>query len=185
MKPAADEFFEYLRSFDFTPLQIPVISNVSARPYDEAESSHVLASQIHSCVKWEASIQYMMAMGVTTFLEVGPGSVLTNMQRNIAADPSLKLGDSGLETMSGFQPSDSVIVAKEEGTTNNTALKEVTTLVSSWNERYPIGTQIKLAGSGDIYKTTSEAMLLFDRRAVIYLQNKNGFFPLSDVNPLS
>lgn len=189
MKPAADEFFECLRSIRFSPLQIPVISNVFARPYDEAQTAKILASQIHSSVRWEESMQYMMAMGVNDFLEVGPGSVLTNMQKNIAADPHLMLSDSDIKTMpeqyvSGSSD-DRLEAVKEKRLESKNVLEKEFKLVLNWNDNYPIGSKIKLQKTGDIFRTRSKAMLLFGRKAAIYLDDKKGFFALSEIYPLN
>lgn len=189
MKPAADEFFEYLRSTRFSPLQIPVISNVFARPYDEAQTAQILASQIHSSVRWEESVQYMIAMGVNSFLEVGPGSVLTNMQKNIAADPQLTLNDSDFKTMPQQYQSDSsddhLETVEEKRLESTTVLEKEFELVSNWNHSYPIGSKIKLRKTGDISTTRSKAMLLFGRKAAIYLDDKKGFFALSEIYALN
>jgi len=176
MKPAADDFLEYLRKVNFLPLRIPVISNVSARPYDESESSLNLVSQIYSSVKWQESIQYMMAMGVDTFVEIGPGNVLTNMQKNISPDPSLELPDR--EVDSGIEIKSQNAKIKRS---SNRAIEQV----SNWNNRHPIGVKIKLKESGENYKTRSKAMLLFGDKAAIYLQGKKGFFPLADISSVS
>lgn len=186
MKPAADEFSEYLQGFNFSELQIPVISNVFAQPYDEAKSAQALASQIYSPVLWEQSIQYMMAMGVDAFSEVGPGSVLTNMQKNISANPLLELNDRSLNTKFTQQPLNvDTLLEKDKRVQSSTVLVDVFELTSSWNNRYPIGVRARLNGTDDFVKTSSPAMVLFGRKAAIYLDGKKGFFPLNDVCPLN
>jgi [acyl-carrier-protein] S-malonyltransferase len=63
----------------------PVVSNVTAEPVrDAAEIRELLARQVHSPVEWVRSVQRMVAEGVETFVECGPGGALTGMVRRIA-----------------------------------------------------------------------------------------------------
>jgi [acyl-carrier-protein] S-malonyltransferase len=68
----------------FVPAALPVIGNVQAKPLsavDEARSD--LKRQMQSRVRWTESIQWLAAQGVTTFLEIGNGAVLTGLVRRI------------------------------------------------------------------------------------------------------
>ena len=66
----------------------PIVGNVEARPLtSEADIRRELAEQIAAPVRWEASVRAMVAAGVTSFLEIGPGNVLTGLLKRIA--PSL------------------------------------------------------------------------------------------------
>jgi len=63
----------------------PVVSNVTAEPVrDAAEIRELLARQVHSPVEWVRSVRRMVADGVDTFVECGPGGALTGMVRRIA-----------------------------------------------------------------------------------------------------
>lgn len=63
----------------------PVVSNVTAEPVrDAAEIRALLARQVHSPVEWVRSVRRMVAEGVDTFVECGPGGALTGMVRRIA-----------------------------------------------------------------------------------------------------
>lgn len=62
----------------FTPL-LPVISNFTARPYERGAEADTLASQLCSPVRWEESIQFLAEVGVTDFVELGPGRVLSGL----------------------------------------------------------------------------------------------------------
>lgn len=65
----------------------PVVGNVSTQPLStEDDIRHELAQQIAAPVRWEASVKTMLARGVTRFLEIGPGKVLTGLMKRI--DPS-------------------------------------------------------------------------------------------------
>ena len=62
--------------------EIPLYSNLTARPYTE-DAAGLLSRQIASPVRWEALIRQMIADGFDTFWEIGPGQTLTNMIRRI------------------------------------------------------------------------------------------------------
>lgn len=65
----------------------PVVGNVAARLLTTEEDIRgELAEQIASPVRWEASVRAMVDAGVTTFLEIGPGKVLTGLLKRIAPD---------------------------------------------------------------------------------------------------
>lgn len=66
---------------------IPLYSNVTAQPYGDV-SAQLLARQIESPVQWERLVQNLIASGVDTFVEIGPGKTLTNMIKRI--DPAVR-----------------------------------------------------------------------------------------------
>jgi [acyl-carrier-protein] S-malonyltransferase len=69
---------------------IPVISNVTAEPLAAADAiRRELVEQVTSPVRWIASVRHMAAAGVDTFVEVGPGNVLTGLIKRIAPDAQL------------------------------------------------------------------------------------------------
>jgi [acyl-carrier-protein] S-malonyltransferase len=76
--------FEDVRWSDADP---PLVSNVSAEPVTDAGRIRgLLAEQVRSPVEWVASIRRMVADGVDTFLECGPGNALAGMVRRIAPE---------------------------------------------------------------------------------------------------
>ncbi len=83
MADAATEFANFLESFPFGDLRIPVISNVTARPYPNEDSKKLLIAQMTSPVQWIDLVRYMMGKGITEFEEIGPGNVLTGLIRRI------------------------------------------------------------------------------------------------------
>jgi len=83
MKPAQDAFGEFLDTFSFSPLTIPVISNVSARPYRQLEVKQNLLEQITRSVQWTETVRYLMGQGEKEFQEIGPGTVLTRLVETI------------------------------------------------------------------------------------------------------
>ena len=82
MEPAAKEFSEFLKGFAFNDLRIPVISNVTARPYENGKIAELLSNQITGSVRWYDSIRYLMGKNVTDYHENGRG-VLTRMVTEI------------------------------------------------------------------------------------------------------
>jgi len=86
MQSSKATFEEFLKSFTFEELAIPVISNIHARPYKQSEIGRNLADQITHSVKWTESIRYLMGLGEMTFEEIGPGKVLTRLIQAIQRD---------------------------------------------------------------------------------------------------
>lgn len=84
MAPAAERLAEALRAVPIGPLTAPVVSNVEAAPNaDAARVPGLLVGQVAGMVRWRESVEAMAAAGVTTFVEVGPGKVLSGMIRRI------------------------------------------------------------------------------------------------------
>ncbi|MDQ6596927.1 ACP S-malonyltransferase [Bacillus salipaludis] len=89
MKPAAAELKGVLDGLNMQDAKIPVIANVSAEPMEKAEEiKEKLIEQLFSPVLWEDSVQKMIELGVDTFIEVGPGKVLSGLIKKI--DRSVK-----------------------------------------------------------------------------------------------
>lgn len=82
MQEAADAFGVALRNVEIKERTIPVYSNVTGQPYD-SNIAELLAKQIASPVQWERIVRNMIANGIDTFIEIGPGKTLTNMIRKI------------------------------------------------------------------------------------------------------
>ncbi|SHE73552.1 ACP S-malonyltransferase [Alkalibacter saccharofermentans] len=84
LKNAADNLDSYLENIVFSPWTVPVVSNYTAKPYDEiANIKNLLVKQVISPVQWEKSVEYMISQGVDTFIEVGPGKTLSNFVKRI------------------------------------------------------------------------------------------------------
>tara|TARA_B100000902_G_scaffold214878_1_gene204320 strand:+ start:7050 stop:7982 length:933 start_codon:yes stop_codon:yes gene_type:complete len=80
MKPAAEIMRDKLKNIEFKNSQIPLIFNVTANQIQEKDNvKDLLIDQIISTVRWRESIIYMSKSGVTDFIEIGPGKVLTGM----------------------------------------------------------------------------------------------------------
>lgn len=84
MKPAAEELRTLLSDVEFHDARPPVVANVTAAPVtDRNEIKKLLIKQLYSPVLWEDSIRTMIANGADTFIEIGPGSVLSGLVRKI------------------------------------------------------------------------------------------------------
>ena len=87
MEPAVAPMREKLTHVSFKKASVSVISNVSATPLDiPGGLVDELATQIRSSVQWFRTIQYMKSQGVTSYIEIGPGKVLTGLVRRIDPD---------------------------------------------------------------------------------------------------
>ena len=95
MQPAADRLAEVLAPMQIKDAAIPVIANVTATPVTSgATIKELLVKQAASPVLWETSVRNMVADGVDTFVEVGPGKVLTGFTKKIAKGmPALNVED--------------------------------------------------------------------------------------------
>jgi trans-AT polyketide synthase/acyltransferase/oxidoreductase domain-containing protein len=83
MKPAAKEFEAFMAGFSFTHLKVPCIANCSAEPYTDDSIAANLVKQVYSSVRWVDTIKGLRALGADTFVEVGPGTVLSGLARQI------------------------------------------------------------------------------------------------------
>ena len=83
MRDAQAEFASSLDTVVFNPPQIPVISNVTGKPYDSDLMRQTLSEQIGNSVRWLESIVYLLDQPEPEFEEVGPGSVLTKLVAQI------------------------------------------------------------------------------------------------------
>jgi [acyl-carrier-protein] S-malonyltransferase len=87
MEPARRILGDVLEGTTFREAGIPVVSNVTAGPVtDPGEVLDLLARQLTSPVLWSQSMQYIFRQGVSSFMEVGPGTVLCGLLKRIAPD---------------------------------------------------------------------------------------------------
>ncbi len=86
MKPAGDALREKFQSVDFGEMKIPVVFNATGKPLASGEGiPQLLEQQVQSGVYFEDSIRYMLSSGVDTFVEIGPGKVLSGFVKKIDA----------------------------------------------------------------------------------------------------
>ena len=85
MQPAKDELQAAIEKVDFHTPKCPIIQNVDAKAHiDAAEIKANLIAQLTSSVRWTASVQEMITMGATEFVECGPGKALQGMIARIS-----------------------------------------------------------------------------------------------------
>lgn len=89
MKPVREELRKVIAPIEFKDPIVPIVLNVTGRPtVSGAEIKAALVEQITAPVLWEQSIRWVIAQGVSTFWEFGPGSVLTGLLKRI--DPEAR-----------------------------------------------------------------------------------------------
>ena len=78
LKEAGEELGKVLENVKVTPLEIPYVTNVTAEYVKDIEDTKaLLAKQVASSVRWQQSVENMIAQGVDTFVEIGPGKTLS------------------------------------------------------------------------------------------------------------
>lgn len=85
MTPAGERLDSILSDIQFSSMTLPVVSNVEAEPNDEKDRLQgLLVAQVSAPVRWDASVARMAELGVTNFIEIGPGKVLSGLVKRIA-----------------------------------------------------------------------------------------------------
>lgn len=84
MIPAGVRLQQVLADVTVKPLQFPVVTNVEAAPNSDASRvRELLVTQVSAPVRWDESVQRMADLGVSRFIEIGPGKVLANLIKRI------------------------------------------------------------------------------------------------------
>jgi [acyl-carrier-protein] S-malonyltransferase len=84
MGPAAERLRPELSKVAFADMEIPVISNVEAKPFgSKVRVPPLLVEQVTAPVRWQESMETVLKMGVDAMVEVGPGKVLSTLMRRI------------------------------------------------------------------------------------------------------
>ncbi len=90
MKPAEDRLAPELRALRVSDPRVPIVANVDAQLKRSApEAIDALVRQVSSPVLWEAVIARLASEGVTTYVEVGPGTVLSGLVRKMHRDAAV------------------------------------------------------------------------------------------------
>ncbi len=90
MMPAQERLAPELRALDAHDPRVPVVANVDAEPKRDARSAiEALVAQVSSPVRWEAVVARLASEGVTTYVEVGPGAVLSGLVRKMQRDATV------------------------------------------------------------------------------------------------
>ena len=96
MQSAMDGMSETIATLPFGDPEAPIIGNTTAQPLNTTDLiKEELLQQLCNCVQWQRSIEYMVANGASTFIEIGPGKVLTGLIKRINRSVKLiNIGDA-------------------------------------------------------------------------------------------
>lgn len=99
MKPAADRLKPLLDATAFADLRLPLVTNVDAKSITSGnEAREALYRQVASPVRWSDSVQFLLDEGITTFVEIGAGKVLSGLVRSISKESKV-LNVENLESL--------------------------------------------------------------------------------------
>ena len=100
LSEAGEKLYEFLEDVKFSQVEHPYVANYTAEYVEDSENiRELLKKQVSGSVKFEQSIRTMLADGVDTFIEVGPGKTLSGFVKTI--DPSVRIRN--IETMEDLQ----------------------------------------------------------------------------------
>lgn len=108
MNEAAEQFGAALSAFSFAAPRIPVYANLNAQPYDAAQIPQTMQQQICNPVRWQTTIEHLIAEDYTDFIEVGAGKTLSGLVKKISADVrifNVQDADSLAETIKAVKES--------------------------------------------------------------------------------
>jgi [acyl-carrier-protein] S-malonyltransferase len=90
MQPAANRMQEALAEAEMNDLSVPLVANVTAQPTTDAvQERDLLVQQVCGMVRWQETIDYLLAQGVERFIEIGHGKVLSGMLKRQAPDAKI------------------------------------------------------------------------------------------------
>ena len=105
MRPAEVRLTPELRAVATRDPRVPVVANVDATPKTDAASSiDALIRQVSAPVRWEDCVRRLASSGITTYVEVGPGTVLSGLVKKIARDATIL----NLDAPEGLAPIDAL-----------------------------------------------------------------------------
>ena len=79
MDEASNTFLEFLNTQEIKPLNIPVISNLTGKPFEKSDIRSQIAQQLNHQVRWVDTIEWMLAAGCQSFVEIGESEILVRM----------------------------------------------------------------------------------------------------------
>lgn len=96
MQPAVEGMTKAIEKVKFNRPRIPIVANTTAQPLTAADTiKDELIRQLNNAVQWQRSIEFMIKNSVPTFIEIGPGNVLTGLIKRISKDAiTLNIGDT-------------------------------------------------------------------------------------------
>ncbi len=94
MAEAAEQMRDVLAGITFSDPTVTLLANADARPITTGDAARAeLIEHLTAGVDWVAAVEHMASAGVTTFVEVGPGKVLTGLIKRIAPDAEILAAD--------------------------------------------------------------------------------------------
>ena len=85
MQPTIEGLSAAISQINFRTPEVPIVVNSTAQPVTTAEGvKEELLRQLCNCVQWQPSVEYMVGEGVSTFVEIGPGQVLSGLIKRIS-----------------------------------------------------------------------------------------------------
>jgi len=204
MKEAEVEYEMHVKKTKFSKPEIPVIANVTGKPYESERVAQNLIDQISNCVRWSDSVTYLLDQGEMEFEELGVGDVLTKLIRTIKKDyvPNVKPTkdqpkqeiesnkEQSLDTASdkpkveASAKNKELEPKKEKSATKQKGQLDPQSMVEQWNKTYPVGTKVTSELYDTELETRTEAVVLFGHRAAVYMKGYNGYFDLREVKPV-
>jgi len=198
MIPARKKFETFLKKRKFSKPKIPVIANLTAKPYPDAAVVEYLSKQISSSVLWSDTVHHLMSLSdAMEFVEIGHGDVLTKMIlkiRQIAAKaateqapaekkPAVASVDATAAASASVADDARGANAEPSGGAQHERFALAQQKVAAWNSRHPVGTGVKslMAGHGALI-TRTPAVVLFGHRAAVYMEGFNGYFDLDELS---
>lgn len=104
LEKASIKLREELQNIKFNKPKVKTISNVTAEIIEDKDDiKSLLFSQVKSSVRWSESIEKMLNMGVDTFIELGPGRVLSSFIKEISREKGVKVKIYNVEDMKSLQ----------------------------------------------------------------------------------
>ncbi len=84
MEPAAEQLKEFLAGIELSAPTVPIVSNVKGAPFESVdEIRELMVRQVTDSVRWVDDVQWIGGQGVTTYIECGPGKVLSGLVKRI------------------------------------------------------------------------------------------------------
>lgn len=205
MIPAKQKFEAFLKKRKFSKPKIPVIANLTAKPYPNGAVVEYLSKQISSTVLWSDTVHHLMSLSdAMEFVEIGHGDVLAKMIvkiKQIAAKaaaertpPPAKAEEKSevpnvdaVDTVVAAPASAAGDAVGAHGASNGGAHNDRFALaeqkVAAWNSRHPVGTGVKsLVTEYGALITRTPAVVLFGHRAAVYMEGFNGYFDLDELS---
>ena len=95
MEPTVEGMARAISQINFRSPEVPIVANSTAKPVTTIdEVKEEILQQLCHCVQWQPSVEYMVESGVSTFIEIGPGVVLSKLIKRISKQVQvLNMGD--------------------------------------------------------------------------------------------